>query len=119
MIRKVKILIASILLVASCASCHKEEINNPLVGTSWECTEEPEILVFNDNCTGIMYGKGAIDGVYDEIYSSFDFIYEISGKNITIQIFFSHFDSAYDFVIVDDNLLTCGRFHYKKIQHKP
>ena len=53
-----------------------------------------------------------------EIYSSFDFTYEVSGKNINIHIFFSRFDSMYDFVMVDDDTLTCGVFHNKKIPHK-
>lgn len=119
MIRRITIIVSSLLVLLGCISCQKEEHNSILVGTSWECVEEPEILVFNDCHSGLDYLKSAIDGVYDEYYSSFDFTYEISGKNIKIRIFYSHFDSMYDFVMEDDNLLTCGRFHYKKIQHKP
>lgn len=107
-----------LLVFIGCASCQKEEQTSFLAGTSWECVEEPEILVFNDNHSGIAYVKSATDGVYDEIYSSFDFTYVISGKNVSVHIFFSHFDSSYDFVMGDDDTLTCGVFHYKKIQHK-
>lgn len=114
MIRRIKILMAICLILIGCAGCRKEDPDFFLVGTAWECVEEPEILVFNDNHTGIYYVKSAIDGVYDEIYSSFDFTYEISGKCITVQIFFSHFDSLYDFVIVDDETLTCGDFILRK-----
>ena len=118
MIRRVNLLITSLLVFIGCASCHKEDIYSPLAGTSWECVEEPEIFVFNDNGSGIYYVKSATDGVYDEIYSSLDFTYKVSGKDIKIHIFFSRFDSIYDFVMVDDDTLTCGVFHYKKIQHK-
>ena len=98
--------------------CHKEEPVSPLVGTAWECVEEPEILVFNDNGSGICYVKSATDGIYDELYSSFDFTYDVSGKNIKIHFFFSKFDSVYDFVMQDDETLINGVFHYKKIPHK-
>lgn len=119
MIRQMTILIVCCLvLLGGFVCCQKGELDSFLVGTSWECVEEPEILIFNDNSSGIYYVKSATDDVYDEVFSSFDFTYEVSGKNIKIQIFFSHFDSLYDFVIENDNLLTCGRFNYKKIQHK-
>lgn len=100
-----------------CTCCNKGESLSPLVGTAWECVEEPEILVFTDNHSGICYVKSATDGVYDEIYSSFDFTYEVSGKNINIHIFFSKFDSRYDFVMQDDDTLINGVFHYKKIPY--
>ena len=74
--------------------------------------------MFNDNSSGILYCKGATDGVYDDIYSSYDFTYEVSGKDVTIRVFFSNFDSLYNYVIEDDETLTCGRFRYKKIRHK-
>ena len=115
---RMSVIIAGLLLFVAGACSHKEDPYSPLTGTCWECLEEPEFLVFNDYRSGVYYGKGAVDGVYDAIYSSFDFTYEISGNNIAVRIFFSNFDSSYDFVIEDDETLTCGRFHYKKIQHK-
>lgn len=119
MTRRMKIILTSFLVILGCIGCQKAEHSSILVGTSWECVEEPEILVFNDYHSGLDYLKSATDGIYDENYSSFDFTYEISGKNVKIHVFYSNFDSMYDFVMEDDNLLTCGRFHYKKIQHKP
>lgn len=117
MIKRKLIAILGVVICLSLFGCRKEE-NSPLAGTSWECVEEPEIFVFTDNHSGICYVKSATDGVYDEIYSSLDFTYDISGKNIKIRIYYSRFDSMYDFKMVDDNTLTCGVFHYKKIQHK-
>ena len=104
----------SILLFSS---CQKEDIS-PLAGTAWECMEDPEIIVFSDNHSGIYYVKSATDGVYDEVYSSFDFTYEVSGKDINVHVLFSKFDTTYTFVMEDDESLTCGVFHWKKIQHK-
>lgn len=104
----------SILLLSS---CQKEDVS-PLVGTAWECLEDPIIIVFSGNRSGIFYAKSATDGVYDEVYSSFDFSYEVSGKDINVHVFFSRFDTTYDFVMEDDESLTCGVFHWKKIQHK-
>lgn len=104
----------SILLLSS---CQKEDVS-PLAGTAWECLEEPWIIVFSGNHSGIYYCKSATDGVYDEVYSSFDFSYEVSGKDINVHVFFSRFDTTYDFVMEDDESLTCGVFHWKKIQHK-
>ena len=118
MMRKSSILIASLFVLIGCASCHKEEIDSSLVGTSWEWVEEPGILVFSKSDSGIYYVKSATDGIYDDIYSSFDFTYEISGKNVTLHIFFSRFDSTYPFIIEDEETLTCGVHHFKKIQHK-
>ena len=115
---RVSVILAGLLLFMVCACGRKEEPYSPLTGTSWECVEEPELLIFNDYRSGVYYGKGAVDGVYDAIFSSFDFTYEISEKNIKIHIFFSNFDSLYDFVMEDEETLTCGRFHYKKIPHK-
>lgn len=109
---------ASLLFLIGCTSCHKEEQISPLAGTSWECVEAPEILVLNDNNSGLFYCKSATDDVFDSIYSSFDFVYTITGKNITLRIYFSKYDNVYDFVMEDDDTLTCGKFHYKKIQHK-
>lgn len=113
---KLNIFIACALLCVSCICCQKEDVS-ALAGTSWECIEEPEILVFNDNHSGIFYVKGATDGVYDKIYSSYDFIYETSGNSIKIHIFYAGFDSWYDFEKVDDSTLTCGVFHYRIIKH--
>ena len=109
--------LSSVMLCLLCPCCQKEDIS-PLKGTAWECVEEPEIIVFTDNHSGIWYLKSAIDGVFDEIYSSFDFTYEVSGKNITLLAFFSRRTTYYDFVLEDDETLVCGIFHYKKIHHK-
>ena len=106
------------LVFMGCTGCTKDKSISPLVGTAWECVEEPEILIFNDNDSGVYYVKSATDGVYDEIYSSFDFTYNVSEKNVYIHIFFSNYDSKYDFVMQDDNTLINGVFHYKKILHK-
>lgn len=106
-----------IALGISCVCCQKDE-TSPLAGTAWECLEEPWIIVFSGNHSGIYYAKSATDGVYDEVYSSFDFSYEVSGKDINVHVFFSRFDTTYDFVMEDDESLTCGVFHWKKIQHK-
>lgn len=114
----INLLMICLLIFIGCTCCTKDEPLSPLVGTAWECVEEPEILMFNDKGSGTFYAKSATDGVYDEIYSSFDFTYEVSGKNINVHIFYSRFDSMYDFVMVDDETLICGVFHYKKIQHK-
>lgn len=113
--RILPILLAINILLFS--SCQKENIS-PLTGTAWECLEDPEIIVFSDNHSGIYYVKSATDGVYDEVYSSFDFTYEVSGKDINVHVFFSRFDTTYPFVMEDDESLTCGVFHWKKIQHK-
>lgn len=88
--RILPILLAINILLFS--SCQKEDIS-PLTGTAWECLEDPEIIVFSDNHSGIYYVKSATDGVYDEVYSSFDFTYEVSGKNINVHVFFSKFGS--------------------------
>lgn len=117
MVKRLLIAILGAIICLSLFGCQKEE-NSPLVGTSWECLEEPEIIVFSDNHAGIYYCKSATDGVYDEVYSSFDFSYEVSGKDINVHVFFSRFDTTYDFVMEDDESLTCGVFHWKKIQHK-
>lgn len=114
----INLLMICLLIFIGCTCCTKDEPLSPLVGTAWECVEEPEILMFNDNGSGRCYVKSATDGVYDDIYSSFDFTYDVSGKNINIHIFFSHFDSKYDFVIQDEDTLINGVFHYKKIPHK-
>lgn len=116
--QRIRILMICLLSCIGCTCCSKEELPSPLVGTAWEWVEEPAIIVFNDNSSGTFYAKSATDGVYDEIYSSFDFTYEVSGKNINVHIFYSRFDSMYDFVMVDDETLICGVFHFKKIQHK-
>lgn len=112
-------LILSILIVFLFTHCcNNDESYSPLVGTSWECLEEPELLFFIDNHSGVLYGKGATDGIYDAVYSSFDMTYHIIGNHVTIHVYFSKIDSVYDFVIEDENTMTCGVFHYKKIQHK-
>ena len=116
--RRMKVLMICLLVFAGCTCCNKKEPPSQLAGSAWECVEEPEILIFHDNDSGTYYVKSATDGVYDEIYSSFDFTYDISGKNINIHIFFSRFDSQYDFVMQDDDTLINGVFHYKKIPHK-
>lgn len=116
-IRRIIIAMSCIALGISCVCCQKDE-TSPLVGTAWECLEEPDIIVFSDNHAGIYYCKSATDGVYDEVYSSFDFSYEVSGKDINVHVFFSRFDTSYSFVMEDDESLTCGVFHWKKIQHK-
>lgn len=116
-IRRIIIAMSCIALGISCVCCQKDE-TSPLAGTAWECLEEPWIIVFSGNHSGIYYAKSATDGVYDEVYSSFDFSYEVSGKDINVHVFFSRFDTTYDFVMEDDESLTCGVFHWKKIQHK-
>ena len=107
-----------LLVCIGCNCCNKKELVSPLVGTAWECVEEPEILVFKESGSGICYVKSATDGIYDEFYSSFDFTYDVFGKNINIHIFFSRFDSMYNFVMQDDDTLINGVFHYKRIPHK-
>lgn len=114
---KIKILLASLLVIICFTGCKKEE-PSPLVGTSWECIEEPEILVFVDNNSGIYYFKGGSDGVRDEIYSSFKLNYSISDEIIWIKFYFPKYVGTYDYVMENEETLSCGRLHYKKIQHK-
>ena len=71
-----------------CTGYNKKESQSPLVGTAWEWVEEPAILVFDDNSSGTFYVKSATDGVYDEIYSSFDFTCEVSGEILTKNFLF-------------------------------
>lgn len=116
--QRVTLLMTCLLIFTGCTCCTKDESLSFLVGTAWECVEEPEILMFNDNSSGTLFVKSATDGVYDETYSSFDFTYDVSGNNIKIHVFFSRFDSKYDFVMQGEDTLICGVFHYKKIVHK-
>ena len=37
------------LVFMGCTGCTNDKPISPLVGTAWECVEEPEILIFNDN----------------------------------------------------------------------
>ncbi len=116
--KKLLVLISCALFIIFCACCQKENVS-PLKGTSWEEIESPGILVFYDNHSGIYYTKSATDGVYDAIYSSFDFTYEISGNNVTLHIFFSRYDTYYDLVLEDDETLSWGgKAQFKKIHHK-
>lgn len=115
--KRLTFILSSVMLCLLFPCCQKEDIS-PLKGTAWECVEEPEIIVFTDNHSGIWYLKSAIDGVFDEIYSSFDFTYEVSGKKVTLLAFFSQRTTYYDFVLEDDETLVCGVFHYMRIHHK-
>jgi len=118
MLRRICILLAGLALTLSCMSCQKEN-TSPLVGTSWECVDGlPEIFMFNGNHSGIFYCKSATDDVWDEVFSSFDFIYEVSGEKLTVKIYFSRREDIGDLTIVDDETITWGQIHYKKIQHK-
>ena len=118
MLKKLIVLISSALLIFFCACCQKEDVS-PLKGTSWEEIDSPGILVFGDNLSGIYYTKSATDEVYDAIYSSFDFTYEMSGNNVTLHIFFSRYDTYYDLVLDDDETLSWGgKAQFKKIHHK-
>lgn len=118
MLKKLIVLISSALLIIFCACCQKEDVS-PLKGTSWEEIDSPGILVFYDNRSGIYYTKSATDEVYDAIYSSFDFTYEMSGNNVTLHIFFSRYDTYYDLVLDDDETLSWGgKAQFKKIHHK-
>ena len=119
-IRYIAIAIFSIILGISCISCQKDE-TSPLCGTSWECQEDGSLLVFNDNHSGLYYCKSSIDEVYDEIFSSFDFIYELSGKELTIQVSFTRRMFVMDGIIDGDLFTTNGtqiQRHYVKIPHK-
>ena len=82
------IILTCMALCFSCISCQKEEAS-PLAGTAWECLEKGDILVFNDNHSGLYYCKSAHDDVYDEVFSSFDFMYSISGQEISIRVYFT------------------------------
>lgn len=121
MIRQVKIFVTVLLILTGCTSCHKEEQKVSLVGTSWECSENGTLLVFNDNKSGLYYCKSAIDSVYDSIFSSFDFTYTISGNNITIHVSFTRRIFVMDGIVNGELLTTNGTLdqrHYYKIQHK-
>lgn len=112
------LLLSCTLLCFFFSCCQKEEVS-PLNGTSWEEIEHPGILVFYDNHSGVYYTKSATDDVYDDIYSSFDFTYAMSGNNVTLHIFFSRYDTFYDLVLGDDETLSSdGKVCFKKIHHK-
>lgn len=114
-------LAASLFASIACAGCQKEETSQ-LAGTSWECIEDGTILIFNDNKSGLYYCKSAIDDVYDTIFSSFDFIYEISGKEITIEISFTKRTFVMDGIVEDNDTITTNgtinKRHYIRIKHK-
>lgn len=119
-IRDITIAIVSIILGVSCISCQKDE-TSPLCGTSWECQEDGSLLVFNNNHAGLYYCKSSTDDVYDEIFSSFDFIYELSGKELTIQVSFTRRLLVMDGILEGDIFTINGtqiQRHYIKIPHK-
>ena len=104
----------------SCTNCQKEPASL-LAGTSWECKEDGSIMVFNDNHSGLYYCKSAIDDVYDEFFSSFDFVYEISGTDLKVQIAYSNRTAVVDFIVEDNGLTTKGDYHilhFVRIEHK-
>lgn len=114
------IVISCLLLCLSCISCHKDEAS-PYAGTSWECREDGSLLVFTDNTTGIYYCKSSIDDVVDELYSSFDHVYAVSGNEITIHIQFTKRVFVIDGTVQEDVITTKGSnniMHFVKIQHK-
>jgi len=121
MIRQVKVFVTALIILTGCTSCHKEEQETPLVGTSWECSENGTLLVFNDNKSGLYYCKSSTDDVYDSIFSSFNFTYTISGNNITIQVSLTKRTFVMDGIIDGELLTTNGTIdqrHYFKIPHK-
>lgn len=78
-------------------------------------------MVFNDNHSGLYYCKSAIDDVYDEFFSSFDFVYEISGTDLKVQIAWSNRTAVVDFIVEDNGLTTKGDYHilhFVRIEHK-
>lgn len=119
-IRRIIIAMSCIALGISCVCCQKDE-TSPLVGTAWECREDGSILVFNDNQSGLYYCKSATDDVYDEIFSSFDFNYDLSGNNLTIHVSFTRRMFVMDGIVDGDLFTTNGTLiqrHYVKIPHK-
>ena len=109
-----------IILVISCISCQKDE-TSPLCGTSWECQEDGSLLVFNDNHSGLYYWKSSADDDYDEIFSSYDFKYELSVKELTIQVSFPRRSFVMTGIVDGDLFTTNGsqiQMHYVKIPHK-
>lgn len=120
MVKRLLIAILGAIICLSLFGCQKEE-NSPLVGTSWECREDGSILVFNDNQSGLYYCKSATDDVYDEIFSSFDFNYDLSGNNLTIHVSFTRRMFVMDGIVDGDLFTTNGTLiqrHYVKIPHK-
>lgn len=108
--------VAGLILCLACLGCTKEE-QSPLVGTVWECAEEGDIIAFKDNQTGLYYCKSATNGVYDDFFSSFDFVYSISGDSITVKVQFTKRVFVLEGTINDD-VMTCGIWHFFKIKHK-
>lgn len=77
--------------------------------------------MFKDNVSGIYLSKGAINDVFDPIFSSFDFHYEVNGDEIIIQVFFTGRTFVMDGVIEGNVITTNGTLnqrHYIKIEHK-
>lgn len=116
MIRRILSALIAVLLLLSCVCCNKEG-TSPLDGSSWECYEDGDLLVFRGNHSGIYYCKSAIDDVYDKIFSSFDFSYELSGNDISIWVRFSRRVYQIDGTIDGDMMTTTGG-HFVRIKHK-
>lgn len=115
MLRTLSVL-SGLILCLLCVCCHREDVS-PLAGTSWECREDGSILLFSDSHSGLYYCKSATDGVYDEIFSSFDFTYETSGNDISLRIQFSRRVYVIDGTI-EENEMTTTHGHYVKIEHR-
>ena len=119
-IRCISTAVFCIILVISCISCQKDE-TSPLCGTSWECQEDGSLLVFNDNHSGLYYWKSSTDDDYDEIFSSYDFKYELSVKELTVQVSFPRRSFVMTGIVDGDLFTTNGsqiQMHYEKIPHK-
>ena len=117
MLQRISLSMASFAICLFCICCHKN--NAPtLAGTSWECLEDGNLLVFNDRDSGFYYCKSATDDILDDVYSIFDFEYRLSEDNsIIINIALSRRNYSLSGTI-DDNTMTLGAFHFVHIPHK-
>lgn len=117
MLRRICILLAGLALTLSCMSCQKENAS-PLVGTSWECVEEPIILVFKDTNNGLFYCKSATNDVYDDIFSSFDFTYKVTEDKLIVIVALSRRIFEMEGTFNNNDMKIGTIWNFKKIQHK-
>ena len=118
MLRNCSLLILGAALCCICLGCCQKEEASPLIGTSWESPEDGSMLFFDDGHSGRFYCKSTSDGVSEQIFQAFDFVYELTGDSLVVQVTFSNRVYEFDGTIRGNVIIvgTANKLSYVKIE---